>query len=130
MNKKYLEKMLHIFQAYVEGKQIQFKVYSPRCVYWKDLDPVEHKGHEFPHPDFEYRVKPETKIRPWKMEEVPVGKVVVDIEDSCKLLILGVCENEMEEDAFNVYLYNMEISPERMLEEFEMEDGSPCGVEA
>lgn len=69
-----------VIKAASEGKTIQIKGlhYSE----WTDIDC--NFGYLFHEKDeengFEYRIKPEPKLRPWTPEEVPVGARIRSIE--------------------------------------------------
>lgn len=66
------KELLPIIQAFAEGKTIQFKF--PGVLPWLEQD-KENPDLQFG--DFyEYRIKPEPKLRPWKPEEVPVGSLI------------------------------------------------------
>lgn len=79
-------KYLPLIQAAAEGKAIQYK--SKIDGSW--IDKTRLDDDEWPNPDYEYRIKPEPKLRPWKPEEVPVGAWIRSAsrlsENACALI--------------------------------------------
>lgn len=70
------------------------------------------------------RLKPTPNYRPFKPEEVPVGRVVRQKSNNDRMIILGV-------SAKSVFFWNghTKASCEELLEGFTFADnGSPCGV--
>jgi len=67
-------------------------------------------------------VLPLPKYRKWTMAEVPVGKIVRQKGTDNRFIVLGVNED-------GVHILGEAMSFLAMLNEFTMEDGSPCGVE-
>ena len=58
------KELLPIIQAWIEGKEIQFKTRSGK---WVDIE--ENEGLSFVYPSSAYRIKPEPKYRPFKNQE-------------------------------------------------------------
>ena len=58
------KELLPIIQAWIEGKEIQFKTRSCK---WVDIE--ENEGLSFVYPSSDYRIKPEPKYRPFKNQE-------------------------------------------------------------
>ena len=58
------KELLPIIQAWIEGKEIQFKTRSGK---WVDIE--ENEGLSFVYPSSDYRIKPEPKYRPFKNQE-------------------------------------------------------------
>lgn len=123
MTPKRVKELLPIIVAFSEGKQIQYKS--------TDLDMwIDCPGEEFNICDYEYRVKPEPSIRPWRPEEVPVGQIVrgkgypfvsviVKCEPDGKIELGGI------ESVFN---------PDNLLKNYEhsIDSGktwTPCGIQ-
>lgn len=67
-------------------------------------------------------ILPLPKYRKWTMAEVPVGQVVRQKRSENRFMILGVNDD-------GVHILGEAMSFLAMLNEFTMEDGSPCGVE-
>ena len=69
MTTKSLDEMIAVMQAARDGKRIE-------CLYLRrsDSEWIHVQAHPLWNWEmFDYRVKPEPKLRPWKPEEVPVG---------------------------------------------------------
>lgn len=63
MNRKEAAELLPIIQAYAEGKAIESRcIKGDKSLWYDDEDPSFDD-------DFEYRIKPETKYRPFKNAE-------------------------------------------------------------
>lgn len=83
------KKLLPVIQAFAEGKEVEAKCKRSTDDKWAPLrDSVWDIDY------FDYRIKPESKYRPWRPEEVPVGCVLkvggassvyqpVDWENNC-----------------------------------------------
>jgi hypothetical protein len=69
MNKQNAKDYLPLVKALAEGKTIQLKI--PCTEVWSNEENLE-----FSMPASCYRIKPESKLRPWKPEEVPVGALL------------------------------------------------------
>ena len=67
------------------GRPIQFKCPDME---WKDGD--ENEDVTFVFSADQYRIKPESKLRPWRPEEVPVGALIADEERTWKAVITEV----------------------------------------
>lgn len=71
MNLKNAKQYLSLVQAAAEGKTIQVNEAFKHNPYWVDIsNPSFDMEVEF------YRIKPESKLRPWTAEEVPVGALL------------------------------------------------------
>ena len=64
MTREEAKELLPIIQAWVKGKEIQFKACSGK---WIDVE--ENEGLSFICPPSDYRIKPEPKYRPFKNQE-------------------------------------------------------------
>lgn len=103
-----------IVKAHAEGKKIQFR--EDKTNNWElTCDPRWD-------PECEYRIAPEPKVRPWTMDEVPIGRVAIHKTCKAKALITGVGRDG------RVYLGDWNGPPEVILDLWVMDDGSPCGV--
>lgn len=76
------DEMIAVIAAHKEGKKIQ--VQNCTTGQWAE---VESPNWSFNI--YDYRIKPEPKIRPWLREEVPVGGLVKYKETQDIYLILG-----------------------------------------
>lgn len=81
------KKNLPIITAFSEGKTVQ--VWDGGA--WYDM-----RNPKFDD-DFEYRIKPEPKFRPWRPEEVPIGAQLRNMASgSYRALILAVnCDGDV-----------------------------------
>jgi hypothetical protein len=84
MTKERAKELAPLLAAYGEGKQVQF--YSKFYEKW-----IDSNGDSIftLNDDFKHRIKPESKYRPWKPEEVPVGALIKGVGDGSPRLILG-----------------------------------------
>ena len=128
---KTTKEMLEVMQAFADGKKVEMQ--ADACSAWAtlDYDCGTRLGWNWHLND--YRIKPEPKYRPWKAEEVPMGKVIRAKTNSyTRLMICGVVrEQNMGIKrtllGFGCPLFSS-ISADEALKAFVMEDGSPCGV--
>jgi hypothetical protein len=88
LDEKQLRKHWDVIRAWLDGKTIECRL--------NETHEWEVTATPLFHIDYEYRVKPEPKFRPWKAEEVPVGAVIKDKREDhfCRSLILGSCARE------------------------------------
>lgn len=108
-------------------EQIPGRVDGREIMHWRPYAPA---GLDiFDRPMGFYRIRPERKFRPWKPEEVPLGRVVRIKGKSPAVRILLLETNGNGE----VYLSNRPVKTTELLASFELEmpDGStvPCGIE-
>ena len=61
MRREKVKELLPILQAWTEGKEIQFKSRSGK---W-----IENEGLSFVYSSSDYRIKPESKYRPFRTQE-------------------------------------------------------------
>ena len=66
MNRNQAEELLPIIKAFAEGKSIQYRIKDNKSAKWDDLD---KNYHEFSPHLFQYRIKPESKYRPFRDSE-------------------------------------------------------------
>lgn len=69
------------------------------------------------------RLKPSPKLRPWKIEEVPVGAIVRVKGTESRYIINGACGASSK-----VYVADCWTSLEQLFCGYEMNDRSACGV--
>lgn len=111
---------IRVMQAFVDGKEIE--MYSPTYLMWKAAP-----GPSWDFSNFDYRIKPVAKIRPWTADEVPLGAWIKSKHDHWKSLILEV------DKLGKICVYGGTIFREAALENHEHStDGGktwhPCGV--
>lgn len=104
--------------AWAAGKTIQWRRRDQSE--WHDIEPDSVGINlSWDWDDFEYRVKPETKLRPWTADEVPLGAQLRSKGDTSRSL-LGITATD-------------EIRKEWLAErEYSIDGGKtwlPCGVE-
>ncbi len=56
---------IRVMQAYVDGKELEFK--------WGSMDWNSTDKPEWNWSAYDYRIKPTAKLRPWTADEVPLG---------------------------------------------------------
>ena len=120
MNREHWKAMLPIIQAFVEGKTVECKKWGKNHVWEAVVEP------RFDADASEYRIKPESKLRPWKPEEVPIGAVVRDKSTKRERDMILACTYTQQVVLPGVK-GTWELSD--MLTYWELLDGSPCGVE-
>lgn len=124
MNRKEAAKLLPIIQAYAEGKAIESRCIKGDTSLWYD-----DKDPSFDN-DFEYRIKPEPKFRPFKNAEEcwdemqkhqPFGWV--KDKDTQKFLVCKALGNfffiGIEDKAYNY---------KEVLRDYTFADGTPFGI--
>ena len=114
---------IKVMQAFVDGKQIQYKEDDGR---WKDVkDPIWARANE-------YRIKPEPKYRPFKnaeecwqemLKHQPFGWIK-DKEDGTYVMVTKVSDGR-DDMAINAN-YNWRL--DGILEYFTFADGKPFGI--
>ena len=65
MNIEQTKEAIRIMQAYVDGKEVEFKWMSKG---WNSNDKPEWNWSAY-----DYRIKPTSTLRPWTADEVPLG---------------------------------------------------------
>lgn len=142
MTREEAKKLLPIIQAYGEGKIIQW--YKPDSDEWEDLTTA---GNDYV--DFEdiagyevcYRVKPESKCRPFKNTEEcwnemqkhqPFGWLKDKNKDS-ELRNIQALTDEMLTITDGVYFHGIRLIDgyhifEEAIEEYTFADGTPFGI--
>ena len=84
MTPKQAAELLPVIIAYAAGKVIQCRANIGRP--WGD----SNHDLSFDEPVCNYRIKPEPTVRPWTLEEIPVGAVVRQrLAGACPTLIVG-----------------------------------------
>lgn len=124
MNRKEAAELLPIIKAFCEGKQIQFLFDE-----WKDVDEIGIR--EFLENPELYRIKPETKYRPFKdaeecwkemMKHQPFGWVMLKDTESGYYMLKGIASQVVI--GFN----ETPFSYKKVFEDYVFADGTPFGV--
>ena len=122
MRKKYTEDCIKVMQAYVEGKQIQYKDDEV----WIDIENPDWDWH-----NWEYRIKPEPKYRPFAnaqecLEEMKKHQPFGWVKDK-----YSFCPIEMICDSFSkecIKCYGTWFTPEKIFKDSTFLDGTPFGI--
>jgi len=65
MNIEQTKEAIRVMQAYVDGKEVEFK--------WGSMDWNSTDKPEWNWSAYDYRIKPTAKLLPWTADEVPLG---------------------------------------------------------
>lgn len=117
MTKKDTKLAIEIMQAYVEGKQIQFK-YKENEV-WSDIG-----SPRWSFDVFDYRVKPEPKYRPYANAE---EFLKAQQEHGMYIKVNGIYVLPIR-IAFDKVEGKGDISYGYLLKNYQWQDGTPCGI--
>ena len=128
MDREQAKALLPIMQAFSEGKTIQSKcITDDISLWWDDNNPT------FEVDDFDYRIKPEPKYRPFKNAEEcwnemqkhqPFGWVKYK-DGSTTNKFMFICDISDKEATFNNCI---EFTYYSFLEDYVFADGTPFGV--
>ena len=114
-NATHAEKSRMKFDVWYRSNQLETPRWETTSFVPMDELGVGQRGYFF-------RIRPEKKLRRWKPEEVPVGKVVVAKGyERIRKLITGVTDE-------GVYVNGCMMSFKATFDTYTLEDGSPCGV--
>jgi hypothetical protein len=127
---KTTKQIIEVMQAFVEGKKVQYLDANDKKT-WHTI----YGDPEWRWDVLDYRVKPEPTYRPWKAKEVPVGKVVKIKNPRPEEVVRAVIVSALASDVpGGVLIYvgmaysGNSVFAQRLFDEWEMEDGTPCGV--
>ena len=125
MNRNQAKALLPIIQAYAEGKAIESRcVKGDKSLWYNDEDPSFDD-------DFDYRIKPEVKYRPFKNAEEcwkdmqnhqPFGFVKFKDTESGYYMITGISRG------VGVGINDSLFSYDRVFDDYTFADGLPFGV--
>lgn len=123
-----IKEQIAVMQAFAEGKEIESKYTAAND--WKP-----NSAPSWNWRDFDYRIKPEPKLRPYTFEELQAemvkGKIAVkqiNLEGIVRVFtITQVMEDNNEFDKIQLSDF-IQVSYERLLNDYTWLDGSPCGV--
>jgi hypothetical protein len=115
---------LDVMEAYTRGEIIEHKFLGGAdCEYLVTAIPSWNWD------SYMYRIKPEEKVRPWNVEEVPVSSIVYDINNpKDRYVITGASKNQYNVTTIELGGHGQLCNPVQMLNGYRMTDGSPCGV--
>ena len=126
MNREQAKKILPIIQAFAEDKKIQ--AYNPLTKEWYD----KYESIDFNSESPKYRIKPETKYRPFKdaeecFEEMKKHQPFGWIKDKLHQYfnMISICINAataFQYDEVEYYDY------QKLINEYTFADGTPFGV--
>lgn len=126
MTREEANKLLPIIQAYCEGKTIQSKSITDDIpLWWNDNNPT------FNVDDFDYRIKPEPKYRPFANAEecieemkkhVPFGWV----KDKCSFYPIEMIGTNFSKGW--IKCYGIWMTPEQVFNKVTFLDGTPFGI--
>ena len=126
MNREQAKKILPIIQAFAEDKKIQ--AYNPLTKEWYD----KYESIDFNSESPKYRIKPETKYRPFKdaeecFEEMKKHQPFGWIKDKLHQYfnMISICINAataFQYDEVEYYDY------QKLINEYTFADGTPFGI--
>ena len=144
MNRTIAQKFINCIQVFADGKTIQAKLFGCNESKWGDCDNPSWS------PDYDYRIKPETKYRSFKdcdeliktYDRLFTEKTGLErLENNLDLTLIWVKSKEYgtrhlitsfgkirTTDIDMVELSNMSYSMIELFDYFTFLDGSPCGV--
>lgn len=125
MNKNQAKEMLPIIQAYAEGKVIESRcIKGDKSLWYDDEDPSFDD-------DFEYRIKPEPKYRPFKDAEECWAEMLkhhpfgwVKDKETPKFLVCKALGNLL----FFIGIEDKPYNYKEVLRDYTFADGTPFGV--
>jgi hypothetical protein len=126
MNKNNAKEYLSLVQAFADGKTIQILELTTNK--WHDFSCDELSFSLAPHC---YRIKPNIILRPWLMEEVPVGALARHKNVLSKFMILGVDDKGILFPNFDEYVICLSFKNVMIYYEHSTDGGKtwlPCGV--
>ena len=126
MTREEAKKLLPFIQAFSEGKTIQSKCITDEIPFWLD-----NNNPTFNVDDFDYRIKPEPKYRPFAnaqecLEEMKKHQPFGWVKDK-----YSFCSIELICDSFSkecIKCYETWFTPEKMFKDSTFLDGTPFGV--
>lgn len=125
MDRNQAKQLLPIIQAYVEGKPIQSRCVKGDTSLWYDEEDPSFDD------DFEYRIKPESKFRPFKnaeeclsemLKHQPFGFTKFKNAKSGYYMITYIASGAV------VGMNNTPFDYESMFDTYTFADGTPFGV--
>lgn len=131
MTKEEAKHLSEVLKAYSDGKKLQIKSKTESSE-WSDVNELGLN-----YIDFEYRIKPEPKLRPYKdaveflyaqKEHGPFIKSCLG--KTCAYYSIRVVHPGCEGITFSYAISagDREVSYQQLLDEMYWQDGHPCGV--
>lgn len=117
MDREQAKSMREAFNAFCDGKRVE-TMYSG---IW-----IEQETPTF-NPEYQWRVKPQPKYRPWTFEEVPIGNVVRTLSGNIVCMIER--KSTVATGSESVYVEGRWITLGHLFLDYVFLDGTPCGVE-
>lgn len=117
-----------VIQAFSEGRPIQYRLKDVKSAKWNDI--YENYNEFNPH-SFQYRIKPESKYRPFKDTEEcwtemkkhqPFGWLKMKDTESGYYILKGIANQVV------IGLNETPFSYKRVFEDYIFADGIPFGV--
>lgn len=103
--------------AHLNGKRVKMRLLDGSAG-WMETDAPGWKFNLL-----EYRPKPEPRTRPWTSSEVPIGKIIrAKSNSNDRMMLCGVV------DGLARVAYDGNCTLHTLFVNYEMEDGSPCGI--
>ena len=126
MTREEAKELLPIIKAYIEGKEIEYFV-STKSEWDLITDPI------FDDEPSKYRIKTETKYRPFKSveecwEEMQKHQPFGWIKNKNTNKLYNILTIYKDEDTINISVENFLIKPFTLFESFIFIDGSPLGI--
>lgn len=120
-----INQQIAVMQAFAEGKKIEIR--GRRSKEWSDIE-----DPSWDWVGFDYRIKPEPKLRPYTFEELQAemakGKIAVKTKGESHIFIISQVHDDFKE-GYQIQLSDWrQISYKQLLRCCQWLDGSPCGV--
>ena len=126
MTREEAKKLLPIIQAFSEGKTIQRKCITDEMpLWWDDNDPT------FDIDDFDYRIKPESKYRPFANAEECIEEMKKHVPFAWVKDKYSIYPIEMIGTNFSkgwIKCYGLWMTPEQVFNKATFLDGTPFGI--
>lgn len=122
MTRAEVKELLPILQAFVEGKQIQWKNYYHE---WRDTNEIMSLNGDFIE---HFRIKPEPKYRPFKTREECWQEMLKHEPFGC---LKDCSEYHLVSSVGDVYIWfsdRVYYTFEEALDTFKFADGTPFGI--
>lgn len=122
MRRKYTADCIKVMQAYVEGKQIQYKDDEV----WINIENPDWDWH-----NWEYRIKPEPKYRPFKnaqecLEEMKKHQPFGWVKDKYSFYPIEMIGTNFSKGW--IKCYGIWMTPEQVFNKVTFLDGTPFGI--
>lgn len=127
MDRNQAKQLLPVIQAFSEGRPIQYRIKDNKSAKWNDVD---KNYHEFSPHSFMYRIKPESKYRPFKNAEECLAEMQ-------KHQLFGWVKNQgLYRNIANVMSCSItfadnearDVNYEQAFKNYTFADGTPFGV--